>query len=713
MRPLVHGSWNNKCSLWLVIVLVFTIVNSIFPPGVGHASEDEMRVALYINQQSLPVYTLSSETGLTVQGESGPFVNVGEANSIRFSLDQFFIIAGESHDVNEMKSLSQKLAQKGISQMIIQQPKQSKTVYRLFAMMGQSTLAEAEKKLQEVKNLGASQAYVAGHFRVQAGSFSTLDEANKRLNQIQTANFNAYLVQVRGNGALHYQVWVGDATSSAGQVQEQEALQKAFPDLSFEPVSGNINEYLIYLNSFLDGTSGQPYYLLSSSKKWTVAPKAVQGKTPLTAVAEKPRRVEGKQNQYRGKMELVPYKQGLALINVLPFEQYIYGVVGSELANGWPIEALKAQAILARNFAYIGKQANKYEIAFMLDSTFDQAYYGFNVEGENIRKAVDATKGEMLTYNGKVFQTYYSSNAGGMSANGTEVWGNAVPTHKVTPSKDTYPAEIAATWYRVQDLSGKFGYVHSQYINKTGTTSPIGFQYGVVNTPSLNYRSGPTTDVSTNIVGSLAEGTRVLIIEEVKQNNAYSWISGPFTGEEIRQAINSTNAHKNTPISQTVTSLKVVERGESGRATKMEANGSVIQVFRDALRSLFKEGGTRSLRSTKFEVEEMGQFTVLSAGGVKAEFPRASTQPVQFQALRAGTASPVEVTRGSDQFMILSKAGRTRIAAKVPMYVFKGYGFGHGLGVSQWGMRALALEGYDYRQILQHYFHSDVKLEKK
>ncbi len=65
----------------------------------------------------------------------------------------------------------------------------------------------------------------------------------------------------------------------------------------------------------------------------------------------------------------------LALVNEVPMEQYLYGVVGSELSSGWPTEALKAQAVAARTFAI--KQGNKYEIAQVTDTTLDQAYYGY------------------------------------------------------------------------------------------------------------------------------------------------------------------------------------------------------------------------------------------------------------------------------------------------------------------------------------------------
>ncbi|MCK9912312.1 SpoIID/LytB domain-containing protein, partial [Microbacteriaceae bacterium K1510] len=81
---------------------------------------------------------------------------------------------------------------------------------------------------------------------------------------------------------------------------------------------------------------------------------------------------EREQRKYRGTIELSSYKSHLAVINELPLEQYLYGVVGSEMVAGWPLEALKTQAVLSRTRAV--NQGNKYGIANLSDTVLEQAY---------------------------------------------------------------------------------------------------------------------------------------------------------------------------------------------------------------------------------------------------------------------------------------------------------------------------------------------------
>ncbi|WP_025028405.1 SpoIID/LytB domain-containing protein [Caldalkalibacillus mannanilyticus] len=428
----------GKGCLFLAILLFSTIVTTIFTSGSTSASQDDIRIGLMMNQSTSSIVTLTSETGLTLGGESGALLNIGDASSLRVSLDQFFIVASETKDISGARTISQTLSQHSFPNVIVQQKKNNETVYRVIASMG-ATQEEAQKRLQEIRSKAAANATLAGAHRVLAGSFATLEEANARLGQIQAQDYYAYLAQVRTGTALSYQVWVGDGASATEQSTLQNQLQQAFPQITFAPAQAD--EYILHTSSYLEGNqSGVPYYL--TRKKITISPKSVSGKTPLITISEKQNR------KYRGQMEISQHNQRFALVNVLPLEHYLYGVVGSELGDSWPIETLKAQAVLARNYAFMGRQANKYGIAHLSDTTADQAYYGFNVEGQNIRNAVDATKGEVLTHNGQVFSTFYYSNAGGMTADGREVWGTAVPTHKVVSSKDSHPADVAATWYR-------------------------------------------------------------------------------------------------------------------------------------------------------------------------------------------------------------------------------------------------------------------------
>ena len=135
--------------------------------------------------------------------------------------------------------------------------------------------------------------------------------------------------------------------------------------------------------------------------------------------------VSTKGKWYRGKFLIKNINGKLTIINDVSLEDYIKGVVPSEMPASWELEALKAQAIAARSYALanLGKQA-KYGYD-LKDNTEDQAYNGAGAETDRTNKAVDDTEGLVLTYDMKIISAYYSASAGGMT--NTNAWGSNVP----------------------------------------------------------------------------------------------------------------------------------------------------------------------------------------------------------------------------------------------------------------------------------------------
>lgn len=136
--------------------------------------------------------------------------------------------------------------------------------------------------------------------------------------------------------------------------------------------------------------------------------------------------------QYRGYVELYPDgARGIGVVNVVDMEQYLLGVVPSEVDPQWPYEALKAQAVIARTQVLIrmanGGQHRK-EGYHLCDSEHCQAYHGKYGEANTTTRAVIDTEGEILTYHGRPAYAFYHSNSGGWIQASKEVtgWG-AVP----------------------------------------------------------------------------------------------------------------------------------------------------------------------------------------------------------------------------------------------------------------------------------------------
>ena len=146
--------------------------------------------------------------------------------------------------------------------------------------------------------------------------------------------------------------------------------------------------------------------------------------------------VSVKKKWYRGHFKLVNDGVGLTVINDIPIEQYIRGVVPSEMPPSWEHEAHKAQAIAARSYALanLGKRA-KYGYD-LNDTPEDQAYGGASAETVQTNDAVIETEGIVLIYDGKIIPAYYSASAGGHTKDASQVWKKDLAFIKAVPSFD-------------------------------------------------------------------------------------------------------------------------------------------------------------------------------------------------------------------------------------------------------------------------------------
>lgn len=146
--------------------------------------------------------------------------------------------------------------------------------------------------------------------------------------------------------------------------------------------------------------------------------------------------VSVKRKWYRGHFKVINDGLGLTVINDIPMEKYLQGVVPSEMPPSWEHEAHKAQAIAARSYAIanLGKRA-KYGYD-LKDTPEDQAYNGATAEKQNTNDAVTETANIVLVCQGKIVPAYYSASAGGRTNTGGQVWSRDLPFLKSVPSFD-------------------------------------------------------------------------------------------------------------------------------------------------------------------------------------------------------------------------------------------------------------------------------------
>jgi stage II sporulation protein D len=133
-------------------------------------------------------------------------------------------------------------------------------------------------------------------------------------------------------------------------------------------------------------------------------------------------------SRFRGSVQFKKASSGLLYgVNRLDIEDYLYGVLHYEVSSWWPMEALKAQAIAARSYATYQasvSQRNEYDLK---SGTSSQVYGGSANERYRTNKAVDATRGEVLTHKGKIFPAYFHATCGGLTAGAKELWKIDVP----------------------------------------------------------------------------------------------------------------------------------------------------------------------------------------------------------------------------------------------------------------------------------------------
>ncbi len=157
--------------------------------------------------------------------------------------------------------------------------------------------------------------------------------------------------------------------------------------------------------------------------------------------------------KYKGYLEIIKTKQGLIVINTLDIEDYLYSVVPSEMPESYPIEALKAQAICARTYAMNKIKSSGYKkYGAHLDDSISYQVYNNMKYGKNSIRAVDETKGQIITYKDGPASVYYYSTSSGYSSTTKDVFGGEklvyLPSKKQVLSTDGDAFERNCEWFK-------------------------------------------------------------------------------------------------------------------------------------------------------------------------------------------------------------------------------------------------------------------------
>lgn len=141
----------------------------------------------------------------------------------------------------------------------------------------------------------------------------------------------------------------------------------------------------------------------------------------------------GENPGYRGIMEIRKKSKGLVIVNELGLEEYLYGVIGSEMPVSYGMEALKVQAVCARSYAY--KQFSYNDCGGLgahVDDSVSYQVYNNIPECEETIQAVDKTKGMVMVSQGEIVTSYYFSTSCGHTASAKDVWQGGVQAEYLT-----------------------------------------------------------------------------------------------------------------------------------------------------------------------------------------------------------------------------------------------------------------------------------------
>lgn len=283
---------------------------------------------------------------------------------------------------------------------------------------------DSDRVFRSVGSTAESAVTVVADTNVTAGD-STFGAYHVQLGTAY-ASFDAAEAAARDRGG--YPVFYnGTYYVRVGSYTTMEAASNSAATAYGSVVSGGARSVLVVkagTEQILFGFDCGSTYSLS------LAPQSGSG-AAITQVAECKDRSGTRSCTYYGDFQFSRLStqdpQKLTLVNFVGLEPYVKGVTPYEMSSGWPLEALKAQAVCARTYVAShmnGSPANGFDVT---GTTTSQVYYGTLDASANSDRAVDETAGKFVRYEGKLCETFYFAADGGATEDSENVWVTKVP----------------------------------------------------------------------------------------------------------------------------------------------------------------------------------------------------------------------------------------------------------------------------------------------
>jgi stage II sporulation protein D len=288
-------------------------------------------------------------------------------------------------------------------------------------------------------------------FRIEFQNFQTQAEANELAKDIRESTGQTALVSVDITTSL-WKVWVGTVKATEDEADQLKAdlAEKGFDDAvvvtdkkilpSTDAVAlsqqlktvGKSDVRSLVKTTATSGPNASAEINPNLREVIVNGPSETAKFSSLKALAfgslnerTNPVKINGK--AYRGKVEVFVNARGtLSVVNVVPLEDYLLGVVPSEL--GLPqLEAQKAQAVAARTYAVANMNGFGDRGFDLLPTVWSQVYKGVSIETPMGTRAVNETRGIVATYDGKPINALYTSTCGGRTENSENIFDKGEP----------------------------------------------------------------------------------------------------------------------------------------------------------------------------------------------------------------------------------------------------------------------------------------------
>ena len=333
---------------------------------------------------------------------------------------------------------------------------------------------------------------------------------------------------------------------------------------------------------------------------------------------------------------------GVALTNVISLDDYIEGVLPYEISNSWPLESQKAFAICVRSYTLASLCRHEKYGFDLCNSAHCQVYQGRARVNDAIEKAVLETTGKVMTYNGKIATAFYSAVSGGVTVSCKDAWYEDIPYLRAVETPwEIYTNHPYGTWQT--EVSGKelADYLRSGGYNVSGTIKSVNIDKLAENSTYIVQLS--VTDSHGNTITIKKSDTiRSALAKYVKSAN---FVIGKGSVEADVTTFNTDSA-KNTSV---ITSDGEISVDNSENISVITASGT-------------------------FSSDTLKDAVAVTSNGQR-----------QLGEVTSTTAKQVFTASSADNFIIVGK------------------GYGHGVGLSQIGLRDLANQGVPADEMLGLY----------